>query len=229
MENGSPDLVQQSSASSPTKSRSKTRDKRSKKKRKDRSPERGSTPEDKTSPILVPVAKKQKQVQPLKGIVLSVSTLKEGQSDAQKSDKSDDSATGYNAVCKLSKDMGAQVTGQVSKRVQLLICTRSAVSKATQRVRKAYKKKIPLVDVSWLEACREAGGSVDTESFRLEAQAKDAIAKRESNLGDDINDPAVDVPPDAGWTESLSYGCSCVCHENGAEKDCQWCSNGCNA
>lgn len=216
----SSDLVQQGSAQK--KSRSRTKNKRSKKKRKDRSSEqRSSTSVDddgESSPV--PIAKKQKQAQPLRGVILSVSTLKDGQSD----DKGD----GYNEVCKLSKDMGAQVTGQVSKRVQLLLCTRSAVDKATQRVRKAYKKKIPVVDVAWLEACREAGGSVDTSSFRLDELAKDAIAKRERSLGDEA-DPAAEVPPDAGWTESVSYGCSCVCHENGAGKDCQWCSSGCSA
>ena len=201
--------------------------KRSKKKRKNRSNEGASNPEHNASPISV--AKKQKQGQPLQGFVMTVSTLKEGQPVGKTSgkDDDDDGATGYNEVCKIVKEMGAHVVGQVSKRVQLLLCTRAAARGATQRVRKAYTKKIPIVAVAWLEKCREAGHPVDLEPFRLEEEAKDAINKRESKGGDATNPAAVDAPSDVGWTEPVSYGCSCVCHENGAEKDCKWCSNGC--
>ena len=27
----------------------------------------------------------------------------------------------------------------------------------------------------------------------------------------------------AGWTEPVSIGCCCVCHENGTTNDCTWC------
>lgn len=175
--------------------------------------------------------KKQKQSLPLKGITLSVTTLKDGANgpDDKNSANTNEEAAGYNEVCQISKELGAQVTGQVSKRVQLVLCTRLAVEKATQRVRKAYKKKIPLVDISWLRKCQETGKLVDLGPFCLDDLAKDIIPTREKNNAEADGDTGVDVPDNVGWTEPVSFGCSCVCHENGAEKDCQWCSQGCDA
>jgi hypothetical protein len=173
--------------------------------------------------------KKQKHSQPLKGVKLSVSTLKDG-SNTKSGDEATTAAegpSGYQEVCQICKDLGAQVTNQVSKRIQLLLCTKSAVGKSTQRVRKALKRKIPIVDVAWLESCRLEGVSVDKGPFLLDEQAKESLAVRDKNVDDVVEQAEVD--PDAGWTEGVSFGCSCVCHENGVEKDCPWCSKGCSS
>ena len=189
--------------------------------------------------------KKQKHAQPLKGMILSVSTLKDGivtssknSTTSTRDDNNDDddavrpesstSSGGYQDVCQMCHELGAQVTNQVSKRVHMLLCTTSAVEKSTQRVRKAFKRKIPIVDVAWLEACQTKGRLVDMKPFCLDMQAKAAIDIREKNLDDD-GEPHVEAStnPNAGWTEGVSFGCSCICHENGSEKDCPWCSKGC--
>ncbi len=205
------------------KSRAKSRGKRSKSKQQSSVIESASPLEDGSS-----AAKKRRYTQLLKGITLSVSTLKDGPDDKQTSKCGDNDVWGYNEVCQICKEMGAQVTSQVSKRVQLLLCTRSAVERATQRVRKAYKKKVPMVDVMWLQNCRKEGYLISMEPFRLDEEAKHAISHRENNIAAD-SDEVVDVPEDAGWSEPVSFGCSCVCHENGTQKDCQWCSDGCAA
>lgn len=175
-------------------------------------------------------AKRQKRSLPLKGLVLSVSTLKEGNDTPKKSPQprhiEQDGPNGYNEVCEICKLLGAQVTSQVSKRVRILVCTKSAVEKATQRVRKAFKKKIPIVGIQWLEACQKQEHLVDMDPYLLDLEAKVAILNREKNLSTGDED-TTEVDPSAGWTEGISFGCSCVCHENGAEKECQWCSNGC--
>jgi hypothetical protein len=184
------------------------------------------------APTITAASKKQKQNLPLKGITLSVTTLKDGANsldDDKKTTNGNEDASGYNEVCQICKELGAQVTSQVSKRVQLVLCTRFAVEKATQRVRKAYKKKIPLVDISWLRKCQETGKLLDVEPFLLDDLAKEIITNREKNRTENDGDTGVDVPDNTGWTEPVSFGCSCVCHENGAEKDCQWCSQGCAA
>lgn len=209
-----------------SKSRSKKRNKKSAKRKHPHWKDATSLPHEE----LIATKKLKKAQLILQGFTVSVTTLKENieTPDGDKISTSSDDVTGFNEVCQTCKEMGAQVTSQVSKRVQLLLCTRSAVEKATQRVRKAYKKKIPLVNVEWLEACRQAGSLLDMDPFRLDDQAKHAISRREKNLGGIPELPA-DTPGDTGWTESVSYGCSCVCHENGTEKECPWCSNGCIA
>ena len=172
--------------------------------------------------------KKRKLEQPLRGLVISVSTLKGG--NVSKESGKDASGIvvdmGYNAVCNASKDLGAHVVSQVSKKVQLLVCTRSAAQQATQRVRKAHKKRIPIVDVAWLEECRKLGKKVELEPFLLDKEANKAIKNRQDNL-DAETDRVKEVDPKTGWTEPVSFGCSCVCHENGCEKDCEWCKDGC--
>lgn len=190
---------------------------------------RKSSPEDSVSTITndAPTKKQPKQAQPLKGVTVSVSTLKDHLSTSHTtSGDEDDGPSGYQEVCQICKNLGAQVTNQVSKRVQLLLCTKSAVEKSTQRVRKAFKKKIPIVDVAWLESCRKAAMSVDMEPFLLNEEAKAAIENREKNLEDGLVPAELDQ--NTGWTEGVTFGCSCVCHENGVERDCPWCAKGCS-
>lgn len=178
-------------------------------------------------------SKKRKFAQPLRGWIISVSTLKgvNVSTNEEKGEVGNDASSavidsGYNAVCSAGKDLGAQVVSQVSKKVQLLVCSRSAVQSATQRVRKAHKKRIPIVDVAWLEECRKLGKKVELESFLLNKEASRAIKNRRDNL-DAETDGVKEVDPNTGWTEPVSFGCSCVCHENGSEKDCKWCKDGC--
>jgi hypothetical protein len=170
--------------------------------------------------------KRKNSRKPLNGMVLSVSTF---------SDKNGEGDVSFNSVGDTCKAMGAVVTSQISKRVQLLICTPSAVKQATQRVRKAFKKNVPIVGIDWLEACKNEGENMPLEDFLLDEDVNDAIENRATNLnkeksGEEPCDDALlklkseEEPGEgAGWSEPKALGCCCVCHENGSEKDCKWC------
>ena len=79
------------------------------------------------------------------------------------------------------KELGAGVKSQVCKSVQVLVCTLSAVKKATQQIRKAFKKGIPIVEAGWLEKRRLEQKHADFETFRLDKEAEDAINNREES------------------------------------------------
>jgi hypothetical protein len=195
-----------------------TKSKKSKKKSRKRQGDQKLSPETESS------SRPSKRIRrPLNGLTVSVSTLSSGEVPGT----TGTAEASFNAVSKSCKDLGADVTSQVCKRVQVLVCTKSAVQKSTQRVRKAFKKKIPIVEVGWLDKCRTEQERVDFGPFRLDEEAKEAIDNRQETI--DNEKEAADVAPDTGWSEPVSFGCSCVCHENGAEKECKWCMDGCNA
>eukprot|EP00934_Nitzschia_sp_Nitz4_P006877 Nitzschia sp. Nitz4//scaffold179_size51476//15319//16011//NITZ4_006923-RA/size51476-processed-gene-0.48-mRNA-1//-1//CDS//3329539207//6867//frame0 len=172
----------------------------------------------------------QKPKLPLKGLVVSVTTLQQAQTD------STTTSQGYRDVAQHCRDLGAQVVGQVSKRVHWLIASESAVQQATQRIRKAHQKNIPIISTAWIqhillsmETSRQINPNQVPSEYLLNEAAKKAIQQRkdqpaiEADSGKDLEGEATD--PNAGWTEPISFGCSCVCHENGAEKDCPWCKS----
>ena len=159
---------------------------------------------------------------PLNGMIVAVSTLDvKGQSHA-------DSQSSYKAVAELCESLGATITGQLHRRVSCLVCNQTAVNNATQRVRKAVKKSVPLVDVAWVRQCREQQKRVDLERFRLDDVAGKVIDSRvvkDSEIT--VTYAEADELPANGWSEPASLGCCCVCHENGDDK-CPWCTD-CNA
>jgi len=166
---------------------------------------------------------RRKQALPLKGIVLSISTLND------KKGNNTGGEVNYSSAAQLCRDLGAEVLGQVGKRVNYMICTESAVEQATQRVRKAHKKRIPIVNIDWLEKCKQEKTLFSVNDYLMDEQAKVAIESRQKKQDDIANndhDGGKEVPPDdAGWTEAVSLGCCCVCHENKTAKDCQWCKD----
>ena len=161
------------------------------------------------------------------------------------------------------------MTNQISKRVQLLISTSSAITQATQRVRKAHKRNVPIVSIDWLftlhtNYCKQQQQQQqqnlqnnNKKQVVVEIPAvedylfddnfiEEAIAKHNTNSNekekhqpvDDNNDAThevvavatehttaedIDILNNMGWTKPKELGCCCVCHENGSEKDCQWC------
>jgi hypothetical protein len=198
--------------SNETKSSVNKRSKSSKRSRK-----RQDRSQDKSSEEKEVATKKPRRCLPLNGMVVSVSTL-----IGDSGDKGDIELS-FNSVSLLCKELGADVKSQVCKRVQILICTQSAVKQATQRVRKAFKKKIPLVDVSWLEKCRKEQKRAEFEPYLLDKEAEEAIKNRQQSVSEEAI--SAEVPPDTGWSEPVALGCCCVCHENGTEQDCKWCDN----
>ncbi|KAL3926766.1 MAG: hypothetical protein SGBAC_013344 [Bacillariaceae sp.] len=162
----------------------------------------------------------QKQALPLKGIVLSISTSNDKKGNTGRE-------VNYSSAAQLCRDLGAEVLGQVGKRVKYMICTESAVEQATQRVRKAHKKRIPIVNIVWLEKCKQEKAFLNVNDYLMDEQAEAAIESRQKKQNETANDGGVVevAPDDDGWTEAVSLGCCCVCHENRAAKDCQWCKD----
>jgi len=112
-------------------------------------------------------------------------------------------------------------------------CNKSAVLQCTQRVRKAIKFGVDIINVEWLHQCLETGKRVDYTPFLLTELAATAAARHNnqqdkggSDKKKDSNDEDIVVDPDAGWTEAVSLDCCCVCHENG-DLNCPWCKT-CN-
>jgi hypothetical protein len=171
----------------------------------------------------------KKSSKPLNGLILAISTQesKSGRVDGDSPDLS------YKEVSSLCEKLGAIVSAQVSKKVFAVICNKSAVRQSTQRVRKALKKYTAIVDIEWLQKCEEEGEKVDHSPFSLTSLARDVSAGREQLVKKSSNADEVHVEfesdedilkSDIGWSEPVSFGCSCVCHDDG-RTDCPWCIN----
>jgi hypothetical protein len=155
--------------------------------------------------------------QPLKGMVLAVSTTK------NKVD-GDQHARSYQNVCAKCQNLGATISSQVSKKVTALIASEDAIQQATQRVRKAGKKAKPILSIAWLEECEKEGRKLEFGEYSLTDRAKTAIQNYDGNKQvADADGPVVEEDPNAGWSEPVSLGCCCVCHEMGTTQDCEWC------
>jgi hypothetical protein len=141
---------------------------------------------------------------PLKGMVLSISTLASNNCDSCQ----DSSNTSYNEMVKACIDLGATVSNQVCKRMNVLVCTKAAVEGSTQRVRKAIKKNKPVVSVAWIEACRSEGRKLDYDSFRLYGEAGDEIDARPKRSVAEGQTESLDkeMLHDHGWTEPVNLG-----------------------
>jgi hypothetical protein len=169
---------------------------------------------------------KQKRGNPLNGLIVAISTLEvKGQAHSE-------ADVSYKSVAQSCRDAGAQVSGQVHKRVTCLVCTRTAVQHATQRVRKAYKKNLPLVDVGWVAQCQMENRRVEFGPYRLDEEAKKVIDKlnqvietaaKQGEKGAKASLLEQEIVPESGWSEPVELGCCCVCHENGAADSCEWC------
>ena len=162
---------------------------------------------------------------PLNGITIAISTLNTGTQHEKKEDS-------YKYIVNECKAAGACVSGQVGKKVFAVVCNRSAVLQCTQRVRKAVKKNVMLVDIEWVRQSVIHGKRLDCDDYLLDDLANEAVLSRKDDTpttagsGNDVIDIVEDVNaiPASAWSEPVSYGCCCVCHENG-DKNCKWCNS----
>ena len=150
----------------------------------------------------------------LQGKLFAVSTLAEASSE--------DCPEGYSQIVSLCRDLGAQTTGQVHRRVNAVIATRSAVEGNTQRVRKAWKKGIPVVSPNWIRECMKKGRSLDMgpylqqEETRPEKEAKRREAQRLEKDNAEAHTKEQEI--------TIDLGCCCVCHETASGRtECEWC------
>ena len=112
--------------------------------------------------------------------------------------------------------LGGTYSATVHRNVNVLLASAGAVERRTQRVRKAAKLGVVIVDATpFLGACE--AGAFDTGAHALRVADEDA---------DGGGGKAVDLNDDACWVGSSKYdgGCSCACHDvPGAPPFCEWC------
>lgn len=170
---------------------------------------------------------------PLNGLVLAISTLESNGSAFNSKSGTSSEITSYKKVCSLCEMLGASITGQVHKKVFAVICNKSAILQLTQRVRKALKKFILIIDVEWIFRCKREGLRVAHEEYLLIDLAKEVVAKRQivedsiekRNVGVAVkheSDEELLMNTDVGWSEPVSLDCCCVCHDDDRD-DCKWC------
>lgn len=201
------------------------------KKKKAHNPDNSNSPSNKHFPH-----SSGRSCHPLNGITIAISTLNTGMQHEKKEDS-------YKYVVNECKAAGAAVSGQVGKKVFAVVCNRSAVLQCTQRVRKAVKKNVMLVDIEWVRESVIRGKRLDCQDYLLDDLANDIIKEKEMAMNDtdattttngasltntgsetfDIMDE-INTIPTTGWSEPVSVGCCCVCHENG-DKNCKWCTS----
>ena len=118
--------------------------------------------------------------------------------------------------------LGGKYSATVHKKVAVLLATPGAVERRTQRVRKAAKLGVAIVDAaSYLRAC-DGGRRPDAADHALRPADGAAPA---------VEPPAacpkaVDINSDAYWAGAVTYdgGCSCACHDEG-KASCEWCAH----
>ena len=165
----------------------------------------------------------------LNGLTLAVTTLDKKREDASTGTDAQQQLSWKNTIDKC-KQYGANITSQVHKRVHALIVSDAAVRNATQRVRKAIKLGVAIVDIGWVEACIKGGKRVDWADYLRNDEAKEAAESKKEAIGSggegcdvkfDIS--ADDANASTGWSEPVELDCCCVCHENG-DLECPWCT-----
>ena len=122
----------------------------------------------------------------------------------------------FASVRSRAEALGGTYSATVHRNVHVLLASAGAVERKTQRVRKAAKLGVAVVDAGpFLDACE--AGAFDADAHALRVADADA---------DGGGGKAVDLNDDACWVGSSKYdgGCSCACHDvPGAPPFCDWC------
>jgi hypothetical protein len=165
-------------------------------------------------------SKRLKRSRPLAGKVIAVSTLAESSAES--------SPENFSNVMNLCKEAGAKNSNQVHKKTFCLVASESAVAGETQRVRKAWKKGIPVVDVAWVRQCVEDGCLRPFGEFLIGSDP--STRKRKVGKAVTEQDWVASVKDDdnplqeGGWSEGVELGCCCSCHDtHTGVTDCEWC------
>ena len=122
----------------------------------------------------------------------------------------------FASVRSRAEALGGTYSATVHRNVHVLLASAGAVERKTQRVRKAAKLGVAIVDAApFLDACET--GVFDADAHALRVADADA---------DGGGGKAVDLNDDACWVGSAKFdgGCSCACHDvPGAPPFCEWC------
>ena len=145
----------------------------------------------------------------------------------------DDDDQNYKGLLSLCQSGGAKVGSQVHKKVFCVVATINAIEGKTQRVRKAWKKGIPVVQVEWVRKCLREGRLLPFGDNLVAASSSSppnknvmsSIERKGATLETTADDDDADYHIGVSSKEtSLDLGCCCVCHETG-KADCEWCIN----
>lgn len=157
---------------------------------------------------------------PLSGCLLAVTSLLEASSGGDtlgdKPTTHDGTEHSYNNLIQLCRESGAQTTSQVHQRVSCVVATQSAVIGQTQRVRKAWKKGIPVVSPEWVRQCVASGKKVGWGDFVHKQPARKRGEPLPERRKSTVGTKESLVPTD------IALGCCCACHESN-DSDCPWC------
>lgn len=168
-----------------------------------------------------------------KGLTFAVTTF-------QTNKKNMKAGSNYSSICNAIKEIGGTVCGTVHRKVSYVVATQAAIQQNTQKIRKASKHNIKIVDIFYIEKCKSAGKILPLEKFLLKPNSirkrkrnalssseqkqqcdnKEKKMKKIATNSDRNNDDA---------TKSFDLGCCCICHGDDPQVDvvlpCPWCAN----
>ena len=167
----------------------------------------------------------RRRVSCIKGKLVAVSSLID---QAERS--CEDSYAHLSGICTAA---GAKVSSHVHRKVFCVIATESAIKQQTQRVRKAWKFGIHVVNVMWLHD----GFPVNFEAYTVPSDLRKKHPSASSPTINKTTRVQHDVPDDtkpeskpdlslpAASEITIDLGCCCVCHDTSSigTPDCEWC------
>lgn len=147
----------------------------------------------------------------------------------------------YNNLKNMIEEMGGKVSATVHKNVNFLIASENAVLSATQRVRKAFKFRIPVLRIEYIQdlynekahtndilqyVCTNVEQYIDSyekEKNKSKSEIKDWGQCAEDTIPQSFNGTSEKYEVPSSTPIQVS-GCSCICHDRG-EVSCSWCAD----
>lgn len=133
----------------------------------------------------------------------------------------------------VQQQLGATITHQVHSRVYCVIASPQAIQEPTQRIRKAWKRNIPVVTTQYIYDCVQQQNIIPIPTvnempnkYRIlpsssASKSSSTTKKTLSTPSEPVNhDDNVDTPE-----RIIDLGCCCICHDNDntTNDPCEWC------
>ena len=170
------------------------------------------------------------------GVVCSISVWRGENSSATSASSSNISSNPWDEsrVRNLLQQLGATHSRQIHKRVKYLIVSTSAITRQTQNVRKAAKKKIKMVCPEFLEACIATRRIVNAQDYVVENVVLPANSNQPKEEKEETEEKE-EKDLSQKWDDAVvtDLGCCCACHDedcwtdNKKPDDCEWCHDVC--
>ena len=94
----------------------------------------------------------------------------------------EEDALNFKRMQNMVEKVGATLSNTVHKRVGFVVSTKDAFKGKTQRIRKAIKYKIPIVEVTWLQECISAKKMIDFHPYVLGQSKLSSTLKKETRF-----------------------------------------------